>query len=193
MQGVQVFQSTDSGEHWEQVFSLKEIVEAKQLVINPSNPLHLLIPARNGLWQSIDGGKQWEQVFTGSEPARAIINSANPKIVYFTDRRALYSLTDGKTKKISLPGAPEDSEIYGLINRTRTNQIFIFALKEVEKFRYKTKIYQVEENKANQIASINNNNRILDLIFDSHNPNILYAFSYSEIYKLNLLGNLSHR
>jgi len=187
MQGsVQVLQSTDSGEHWEQTFSAKEIVEGKQLVINPLNPLHLLIPARNGLWQSVDGGKRWEQLFSGSEPNRAIFNPTNPKIVFFTDRRALYSLLDGKINKINLPRAPEDPEIYGLIGRTGTNQIFIFAFKEVEKFRYKTKIYQIEGNKASLIASINNKNRILDLIFDSQNPNILYAVSYNEIYKLIL-------
>gem|GEM_PF-4465896 len=93
---------------------------------------------------------------------------------------------DGKINKINLPRAPEDPEIYGLIGRTGTNQIFIFAFKEVEKFRYKTKIYQIEGNKASLIASINNKNRILDLIFDSQNPNILYAVSYNEIYKLIL-------
>lgn len=72
-----VFKTTDGGESWEKVLFVDETTGAFELVIDPSNPEHLLAStwefrrwpwffrsggAGSGLWSSWDGGDTWDRM-----------------------------------------------------------------------------------------------------------------------------------
>ena len=72
-----VYKSTDGGESWEKVLYVDETTGAFEIVLDPSNPEHLLASTwefrrwpwffesggpGSGLWQSYDGGESWDRL-----------------------------------------------------------------------------------------------------------------------------------
>ncbi|ABB16173.1 WD40/YVTN/BNR-like repeat-containing protein [Carboxydothermus hydrogenoformans] len=185
--GVKVYISRDGGEHWNFKFSVQEIFYATQLFINPLNEKQIYITARNGLWESLDGGKHWQNVFLDGEPRGIAFDPVDLKNLYFIDGRGLYRLREGKIEEVKLPAIHQEEEILGIIGRDDTKKIFVLTLKEINKSHYEISLYQIYENKAKIVASLEHSERILEeIIFDSENPNNLYIFSYKNLFKITL-------
>ena len=76
----------------------------------------------------------------------------------------------------------------GIAIQPTTNKIFVMVTTRIsDKDRYNHTIYQLNNEIPRLITTIKSKDRILEnLQFDCTNPNVIYVYSYKNIYKINL-------
>lgn len=107
--GNGLYKSTDGGDNWT-LLGLDSTEHIAKIVIDPSNPAHILVAApgplwhdsqHRGLYRSTDAGKTWTKALYISDKAGCAdvsIDPSNPKIVYATTwefRRLPYLFNSG--------------------------------------------------------------------------------------------------
>jgi hypothetical protein len=187
-QGTEIIKSNDSGVHWNKMTSIKEISWAYQIVIDPMNYEHFLIPARNGLWESLNGGLSWKQIYQESEPSMAIFDPAENNKAYFVAKDSSFELHNGNIKKFNFPKISAPINGCGIACQTSTKRIFVIIVWQKNKDTgYYTTIYQVKNDSLTPITQVKSKDRTTEnIIFDNTNPNVMYFYSYKTIYKVNL-------
>ncbi|KAA5806165.1 WD40/YVTN/BNR-like repeat-containing protein [Thermoanaerobacterium thermosaccharolyticum] len=190
--GIEIIESHDSGIHWSKANSTKEIIMSTHLVIDPNNSKHFLVSASNGLWESIDGGVSWKQITT-SESLTAIFALSKNDNVYFTTRESInegciYELNNGKIKKISIPNMGELIYNVGIAYQNSTGKVYVIVIRQNESnSMYDTTLYYIKNDSFNKVTNIKSKYSTLpNLIFDATNSNVIYFYSYKNIYKVVL-------
>ncbi|NLV22817.1 MAG: hypothetical protein GXY49_12695 [Syntrophomonadaceae bacterium] len=189
-QGINIIQSIDSGAHWRNIATTQDIIMAYQIVIDPHDSNHFIVPSANGLWESWDGGFSWKNIIE-SETTSAVFSSAEKNKVYFTTResieeRCIYELDNGRISNIRLPDQQTVLADYGVYCREDIKKVFVVTTWYYEKDAvYKTVIYQYRDDSWQPLAQFTGQGTILKKMwFDDMHPDNLYIQSHQKIYKI---------
>ncbi|QSZ27399.1 hypothetical protein ACETAC_00170 [Aceticella autotrophica] len=190
--GIEIIKSHDSGIHWSKGNYIKDITMAYHLVIDPNNSKHFLVSASNGLWESIDGGVSWKQITTSESLAAIFVPSRNDNVYFITresvTERCIYELNNGKIKKISIPNVEKLIYDVGIAYQSSTGKVYVIVIRQNENNSlYDTALYYLKNDSFIKITNIKSKDSILpNLIFDATNSNVIYFYSYKNIYKVVL-------
>ena len=194
-QGIKILKSKDSGMHWNKLWETKEILMVYQFIIDPKNTKHFLIAAAKGLWESLDSGYSWSKIVPEESLMVLFDPNENDKAYFVTKysarEKCIYKLYKGKISKISLPQI-KSLEGVGIACQPNTNRIFLVAIQYNEKESdYTTTIFQLHNDSFTSITQVQSKDRVLEKIFfDSTNSDVIYVYTYKNIYKIDLQSAL---
>ncbi|MGH2330644.1 hypothetical protein [Thermoanaerobacter mathranii] len=113
--------------------------------------------------------------------------------MYFTTRESInegciYELNNGKIKKISIPNMGELIYNVGIAYQNSTGKVYVIVIQQNESNSlYDTTLYYIENDSFIKVTNIKSKYSILpNLIFDATNQNVIYFYSYKNIYKVVL-------
>lgn len=110
-----VFQSSDSGAHWERISPRDnaEIHEIESLAVDPTDPNIIYAGTWHLPWKTVDGGKKWTNIKQGiiedSDVFSIIVDPKQPQVVYASACSGIYKSADGGAKFVKAPGIPSSA------------------------------------------------------------------------------------
>lgn len=112
-----VYRSTNGGENWSQVLSIKGEAKAINFIsIHPRDSRLIFVATENGLFKSNDGGMQWRRIFSGmGELERSVsvvtLHPKNYHDIYIGTQRGLFWSIDGGDSWYKGKGVPGESRV----------------------------------------------------------------------------------
>lgn len=185
---AKIYVSNDQGENWVQHSEIAGAYLVSEIAINPKNPEQILAASRNGLWLTSDNGDHWINLFAQSdltigEPNHVVYNPVDLDEAYFIGHGRVFrlSLSDGVITAVDYNG--EYGAVSSLVFRPGTGTAYF-----ISELQDNIQFYQVENGIVQLLSSIDKATvgYLFKLLFDSSNPNILYAIGYQNLVKLSL-------
>jgi photosystem II stability/assembly factor-like uncharacterized protein len=128
-----VFESTDSGSHWERISPKDnaEIHEIESLAIDPSDPKIIYAGTWHLPWKTTDGGKSWSNIKQGiiedSDVFSIIVDPKKSSVVYLSACSGIYKSEDSGARFTKVQGIPSTARRTRVLMQDPNNLNTVYA------------------------------------------------------------------